>query len=303
MTKDSNNETVLLSSVTQENDVIIKFETTNHSISAILMAKTLLAFNSSVMGFAEIEHLDSPGVSVKTVKSGCIEIGAVISSLKFAGVTLDYMKNILENLKSLYDLYVFLKGAPPAKTTQKPQQVLVQNSEGATQTFSSCVFNQYMNCSNTFIGNGEDLLQDPSLSSISILDEQRNPKVTIPRDKFVDLVPYKKLPSVRSEQIDEKECLLTIATINLNKPKEKWKFLDEDGNFFVAKIQDDSFIKKVLSGLVAFRQGDKFKCAVEIQKKFDPFLDSYVVKQRIITHVLQHYPRSNVTQQEFQNLE
>ena len=218
-------------------------------------------------------------------------------------MTFEYMKNFWEYLKLLYNLYVFLEGNPPAKTTQDGEQVLVQNAKGETQNFSNCVFNQYINCSNTFIGNGEDLLQDPHLSSVSILDEQRNAKVTIPREKFVALIPYKKLPNVRSEQVDEKNSLLTVATINLNNPQKQWKFLGEDGCFFYAKIQDASFIKKVLAGSVAFRQGDKFLCTVENQKKYDPSLDNYVIKRRIIKQVLQHYPRASAIQEEFQTLE
>ena len=125
MNNDNDQQTELFPVVVDTNAIILKFETTEHCLDATLMGKTLLAFSSSIVGLANSEHLEGTKVSVCTVQSGCIEIGAVISTLQTAGANLAYISALLEHLKSLYELFSFLKGLPPKTTTPTGNQITV----------------------------------------------------------------------------------------------------------------------------------------------------------------------------------
>lgn len=72
MSNDNGQQIELLPAIVDENAVILKFETTEHCLDATLMANTLLAFNSSIIGLTKYEHLDGAKVSVCTVQSGCV---------------------------------------------------------------------------------------------------------------------------------------------------------------------------------------------------------------------------------------
>jgi hypothetical protein len=107
------------------------------------------------------------------------------------------------------------------------------------------------------------------------------------------LVPFKKVPKDKSEQILEDICDLTIETVPIGNPQKTWKFVGEDGTRFNAKIQDDAFINRISSGSVAFAQGDKMKCRLETTKRFDVALNTFVIYKRIITKVIQYTSRTH----------
>lgn len=247
MSNDNGQQIELLPAIVDENAVILKFETTEHCLDATLMANTLLAFNSSIIGLTKYEHLDGAKVSVCTVQSGCVEIGAIISTVQTAGISIAYISTLWEHLKSLYELYRFLKGSPPKKTIPTENQTIVENQLGQQATFNNCVVNQYTISNSTLIGDGESLLQNKKLSGVTILDGERHPILSVPRDEFKNLIPYKKVPKDQSEQFEEQELLLTIATVNLDNPHKNWSFIDGNGLQFSAKIEDESFIASSLS--------------------------------------------------------
>lgn len=286
----------LFPDVTESQDITIKFNTTAHSLDAVLMANTLIALNDAISGIAKFDNIQRTKIEVKEVKSGCIEVGAIVSACHMAGCSLNYLATLWGNLKSLYELYTFLGGKPPQQqSTDKNGMSLVHNYMGNNNTFNNCVVNQYFSSSSSLIGNGKELLQDTKLSSVSVMDEKRHPLLEIPRESFSSLVPYQRVISSPDIKKDTQDCLLTIATVNLNTPRQNWKFIDHDGLPFSAKITDDAFISKVESGLIAFRQGDKIQCTLETVKEFDVSLNTLVIKKRVITHILDHNHRPDIS--------
>jgi len=282
----------LLPNVPESQEITIKFDTTANSLDAVLMANTLLSFNNSVSGIAKFDNIQGTKVEIRDVKTGCIEIGAIVSALQVAGCSLNYLATLWANLKSLYELYTFLNGQPPKKTTKQRDNTLVENNFGQQNSFSNCVFNQYISSQNPIVGKGDDLLRDKTLSAVSILDKDRHTIISIPRDNFSALVPYKKPSQNPSDQIEIQENLLTIATVNLDDPRKKWKFIDQEGLSFSAKITDESFISQIESGVIAFRQGDKIKCRLEITRSFDASLDVLVIASRKIIEILNYSHRT-----------
>lgn len=282
----------LLPDVSESQEITIKFDTTANSLDAVLMANTLLSFNDSVSGIAKFDNIHGTKVEIRDVKTGCIEIGAIVSALQMAGGSLNYLATLWSNLKSLYELYTFLRGQPPKKTIKQEKATLVENNFGQQNNFPNCVFNQYIYSPNPIVGNGDDLLRDSKLSAVSILDKDRNPIISIPRDNFSALVPYKKPAKKPSDQVEIQENLLTIATVNLDNPRKNWKFIDQEGLSFSAKITDESFISQIESGVIAFRQGDKIKCRLEITRSFDASLDVLVIASRKIIEILNYSHRT-----------
>ena len=282
----------LLPDVSESQEITIKFDTAANSLDAVLMANTLLSFNNSVSGIAKFDNILGTKVEIKDVKTGCIEVGAIVSALQAAGCSLNYLATLWSSLKSLYELYTFLRGQPPKKITKQRNDTLVENNFGQQNSFPNCVINQYIYSSSPIVGNGEDLLRDKMLSAVSILDKERHPIISIPRNNFSALVPYKKPSKDPDDQTEVQENLLTIATVSLDNPRKNWKFIDQDGLSFSAKITDENFISQIESGAIAFCQGDKIKCRLEITKRFDASLDVLVIAGRKIIEILNYSHRA-----------
>ena len=290
---DNTEQLELLPTSIDSSKVVLKFETTEHAIDATLVANTLLAFNKTIKGFAECENLSGTTVDVENIKSGCIEIGAIISVVQTLNNSAGYITTLWAYLKELYGLYKFLQGQPPAKVEKEngKNNVTIENHIGEKATVSNITYNQYVFNGPTIFGNGEDILKDSNISELKLLDEKRDTILQIPRSEFSNLVPFKKVPKDKSEQILEDICDLTIETVPIGNPQKTWKFVGEDGTRFSAKIQDDAFINKISSGSVAFAQGDKMKCKLETTKRFDTALNTFVIVKKIIKEVIQYTPR------------
>ena len=281
----------LLPTTIDSNRVILKFETTEHAIDATLIANTLLSFDKTIKGFAECKNLSGTSVNVENIQSGCIEIGAIISVIQTLNDSAGYISAIWNYLKELYSLYKFLKGQPPAKTEKQEDKVSVENHVGEKCTFNECVVNQYIFNGATIIGEGSKILSDKSISEVKLLDGDRKTVLQIPREELSDIVPYKKISQNKSELISEETHELVVATVNLENPRKNWTFISKDGNRFSAKIQDESFVSKIIAGAISFRNGDKMTCNLEIIKRFVVALDTYEVKSRIIKNVIQYTNR------------
>ena len=283
----------LLPTSIDSNKVVLKFETTEHAIDATLVANTLLAFDKTIKGFADFENLPGITVDVENIKSGCIEIGAIISIAQALEHSAEYITSLWAYLKELYLLYKFLRGQPPAKVEKEngKNNVTIENHIGEKATYSTITYNQYVFNGPTIFGNGEDILKNPNISELKLLDGEKNIILQVPRAEFSNIVPFKKVPKDKLEQISEAVCDFTIETVPLGKPQAIWKFVGEDGNRFSAKIQDDNFIHRIRSGAIAFKQGDKMKCKLEIRKHFDVSQNTFVTDKIIIKEVIQYTPK------------
>lgn len=281
----------LLPTSIDSNKVVLKFETTEHVIDATLVANTLLAFDKTIKGFADCENLSGTTVDIENIKSGCIEIGAIISVVQTLNNSAGYITTLWAYLKELYSLYKFLQGQPPANTQKDKDKVHVENHIGEKAVFNNCTFQQYICNGSTIFGNGENILRDPNIAEFKVLDENRNTVLQVPRSEFANFVPYKNAPKNESEQVSEEISELTIETVPIGNPQKTWKFVGDDGTRFSAKIKDDNFINRISSGSVAFAQGDKMKCRLETTKRFDVALNTFVIAKRIIKEVIQYTPR------------
>jgi hypothetical protein len=154
---DNTEQLELLPTSIDSNKVVLKFETTEHQIDATLVANTLLAFDKTIKGFADCENLSGTTVDVENIKSGCIEIGAIISVVQTLNNSAGYITTLWAYLKELYGLYKFLQGQPPAKVEKEngKNNVTIENHIGEKATVSNITYNQYVFNGPTIFGNGE----------------------------------------------------------------------------------------------------------------------------------------------------
>ena len=129
---DNTEQLELLPTSIDSNKVVLKFETTEHTIDATLVANTLLAFDKTIKCFAECKNLSGTTVDVENIKSGCIEIGAIISVVQTLNNSAGYITTLWAYLKELYGLYKFLQGQPPAKVEKEngKNNVTIENHIG-----------------------------------------------------------------------------------------------------------------------------------------------------------------------------
>ena len=270
---------------------IIKFDTTKETIDAETLANALSAYKRTILLFAsECRDNQAMFVDVDVVNKGCVEIHTVLTAIQ-SFVNPETLPEIVANIKSLVDLYKFLKGKPAKKITtvdsgseDVANQVVITNANNATITINNNVYKTYVNSDTPPFGDSRNYAQD-KITSVRLLNERKEECVRIDKSEFGSF--EKGRHQVNDDDIKdvEEELELVVTTVPLGAPKNQWGFISA-GEQIRAKIKDEDFITKVDRHEVTFGKGDRMRAKVSTRREFDPALNCVVVKSRTILRVL-----------------
>ena len=284
---------------------IIKFDTAKEAIDAETLANALSAYKRTVLSVAgECSDSKTLLVDVDVVNKGCVEIHTILTALQSV-INPETLPAIIDSIKSLVDLYKFLKGKP-AKNVESVDsgsenasaQVVITNADNATITINNNVFKTYVNYDTPPFGDSRNYAQD-NISSVRLLDENKKEYVHIDKSEFESF--EKGRHRVASDDIKdiEEELELVVKTIPLGAPQNQWVFINA-GEQIRAKIKDDDFIEKVNRHEVTFGKGDRMRAIVATHREFDPAVNCAVIKSRTILRVI-GYSEENLAQMTFEH--
>ena len=282
---------------------IIKFDTAKEAIDADTLANALSAYKRTVLSFASGRR-DSQAlfVDVDVVNKGCVEIHTILTAVQSI-INPETLPAIVDGIKTLVDLYKFLKGKPAKRVAAvdsgsggATNQVMITNADNATITINNNVYKAYVNSDTPPFGDSRNYAQD-EISSVRLLDENKKEYVHIDKSEFESFEKGRHRVDDDDIKDIEDELELVVTTVPLGAPRNQWGFISA-GEQIKAKIKDDDFIAKVDRHEITFGKGDRMRAKVSTRKEFDPALNCTVIKSRTILRVI-GYSGGNMMQMSF----
>ena len=265
----------------------LKFETEHHSVDVSLAGNALLHLQETIYAFAkELPEIES--LELTAVEQGSVELPVSIRFLKSRmGSTV--IPIIRKWLSQLIKLYRLLNGAEPKKIEKRDaQNYIVTNSVGTNATFNKSVINVF-NITNTSPVGDLSKQQDSDVKAISILDERKQIEERITREEYHSFAKRRKNPPSESDQTEEEDRTLILATIPILDPgKHQWGF-EQDGFRFSAKVEDEAFLSRIRNRTISFQRGDSVQARILLLKRYDPQNGRYCIVKITITKILSEF--------------
>ena len=272
---------------------IIKFETTKEAIDADTLANALSAYKRTVLSLAN-ERRDSEElfVDVDVINKGCVEIHTILTAVQSI-INPETLPAIVNGIKTLVDLYKFLKGRSAKKVAIADSdsdgamnQVVITNADNATITINNNVYKTYVSSDTPPFGDSRNYAQD-KISAVRMLDENKNEYIHIDKSEFESFEKGRHRVDDDDIKDVEEELELVVTTVPLGAPKNQWGFINA-GEQIRAKIKDNDFIVKVERHEITCGKGDRMRAKVLTHRVFDPTLNCVVVKARTILRVIEY---------------
>lgn len=245
-------------------------------------------------------------VQVSSITKGSFNVGLTILADFIQGVTpllgpdnLSVLSNLFGIIVDLFTLRNFLQGKKPAEVTEQGESVIIKNSEGATVNYTKNVYNLYLNNSITdaINDNFESMQNEADIESFEIIGENNEVKFKVGRAKFAELSYQDKFDEIpKDEEITRKRHLLHVFKVVFDD-KYKWDFIYK-GSKISANIIDTFFFEKIDQG-EKFSKGDILDVDLQIIKKYDPSVNTWIIKEYKVLKVFKHIPRNEQQTLEF----
>ena len=255
--------------------IVVHFGGQLTSVDAYTFANSLVAFADTVRGVnAQINpgqsievRLEAVGPGsfkavIKYVKKGLVSLFASAPQNIFWIIAALYIENSIEGTSTMEvaeDTVVIVRGE---EKIIMPREVFEQY-----ELIKSCVEVQ-KNISKTF----RCVERDESIENFGLSPnlEDKEPLVQIPRGDFDTLV---KMPDVLNDAQEKRRSRMHRAMLIVLKPwinasNRKWTF-EWNGVPLTAYIRDASFLERVRSHEIGFRNGDAMEVELEVFEELD----------------------------------
>lgn len=295
----------------KQNEFQITLQGERHDVDAKVLSETINNFNNLVKEInAELKPEYPILPRVKPFEEGSFEIffsllaDPNINASLFNVLTKDnlvYAGNIISTLADLISIKDFLGGEKPKSIeTTKDNEVTIKNSKGDVKVVNQKVGDIVLNnpIINVTINNTFNTLNsDKEINGISLISDLNTKRLNIPKESFETIVKSHFTEQNQSKDI-EKERIITKENFALSiikivfDDKNKWLFLDSDGNKVSATIKDKDFFERVKKRELYFTNGDVIICNLEIEQEYNEIAKAYENKNYTLVSVkdLKHQP-------------
>ena len=289
--------------VSQGSEFKLKFGGEQHQIDANSFINSLI-HNISIL--EEINKSIDPNkrieIKVKAPQKGSVvvEIGiqatSIIEGIKtlFSDETLSYTANLIEIFGGCYGIYHFLKGKKADVISKEGNNVTISNSNGNVITINQNIYTIYSNrpiIREAMSKNFEALSTDSSIDSFQVIDNKDDKIFNVSQLEFEEL-SYAEVENPELEKTDTVRATLRIIRLSF-EGNLKSDFYYE-GFKISAKIIHKKFIQRIDEG-EKFAKGDHLLVDLEIVKRFDESVDTYINKAFTVITVHDHMPRGYQT--------
>lgn len=283
----------------------LKYDKKSHSLSTETYATTLVSISTLLK---EINNKINPAgndisINVVTEKSGSFDIHIEIAKFltdnqATIAATIQSLPTLVNTLLQIILLKIQLKNVKPEeqKVELNGNNAIIKNSDNITicQT-NTTVYNLYAK---------DQTINDAISNHFKAVDKDKDIKAavftnqgkstTIQKKDFSALAKKRVVNNNEAATVDYSATLI-ISKLNLDNPKSKWGFI-YNGTNINARINDDSFWQKILSGEEHFARGDRLSCNIEIVKEYEPELGAYLNREYTIIEVIDHIEQPTKTE-------
>lgn len=235
------------------------------------VAKNMTAFSDFMVAATKACYGERAEVQVRVEGFGQ---GSFVTNLafKFGGVLETLISSfsvsdVFTMVKESFSLWKHLKGEPPADVQQQEgQRVAVQNNYGQiinvhANTLIFTASEKGAEAAKVFAG---DALRAAGVNGLEIRDGQ-SAIAAASRGEAGYFVPV----AHREEQLSENVMNLSLVLISpVFNEGDKWRFSDGgQESSFLAKIEDEEFLKRVQAGAERFGEGDILDVRMRVVQK------------------------------------
>ncbi len=285
----------------------IKFGGNIHEVSLDLLIESLVSYSSLTQEVsAHISPNSKTSISVKATKEGSFRILLSIITEKapelFSSVGISTAADIFQVVGGLFSLksWISKNGKPETVKDSGISSLEISNNKGSI-IINANVYNIYQenpkvrqSLRNTFV----KLEREEEIESFSIKDLETDKNIfSVDSEDFLELASSEdEMPQRKQKVIKDSQELSLFKVVF--RENYKWEFFYL-GTKIYAQVSDIDFFKKIESGEIAFRSGDKMIVNLEIEQIFNESANTFVNDFYNITKVLEHLPRVASAQNSF----
>ncbi len=273
--------------------LIIRYDTQPAQINAGTLLSSLFNFvalieeiNSEVFPEQRLE------IKIEAFEPGSFTVltrilGSIGEIFKKAMNGIENIQKIIEIFRQIIELKKFLAGEEPVKAKEANGDILVTNSQGNNIVVNRNTYNIYTTNSvaNKYLKHAfEALIEDPSIGGIEL--QHRDSYTQVEKDELPSMISENPLLKEKTEVQYIENAALTPVKVVFQKNR-KWEFIYK-GQKISAYILDDKFFEKIHT--IRFSKADKLYAEMEIEKVFDPKLNTYLIKEYRILKIKKHEP-------------
>lgn len=220
------------------------------------------------------------------------------------------MKNGVEALSwivgitvGVIELKKHFKKADDSKTEVQGDQVSIKDTEGnvifQTNNITYSLYKNNQAVNDAVASQFQAVANDDEMKAVTI--SAGDTTVTFDKEDFETLAEKRIIEVEDTEEVTV-PAQLTISKLVLDNSDRKWEFVYQ-GSKVSARIDDDSFWKKVFAGELSFANGDLLVGDLKIVREYDTTLGAYLNKDYSVLNIRQHLPRTNRTQTTIEDIE
>lgn len=283
----------------QPNDFNVALEGNLKGISIPLLTNTLQNINTLVqeIGLATTGTPDL-AVQIKTFKPGGFDVvlsvahDPSLNNSLFGEVNAANAPDgakIINTLSEVLAIREFVGAKKPKNVKQQDDSLIIKNSAGKTKSVNAKVgeialYNPVVSVTinNTF----NALKQEGDVEGLVLKDHQGKKQFKAKRSSFKVLAGSNPLIQKKSKSVNNlnrNATSLSIFKLVFGK-KKSWEFYYE-GNKISANIEDEGFIKRMLTGKIEFKNGDIMVADLDILQVFNEAARVYENRKYTITKV------------------
>lgn len=281
-----------------KHDFKIKFDKNEHSINIDTYVQSLSALSILLKEVNYQVDCTNPNIAVNVVaeESGSFDVLLQVAEIvqnngTIIRETVEALSWVVTIAVGVIQLRKWIKKSDESKTEINNDSVTLKDSN------NNIIHNTNLTVYNLFKSNQtvndavtsqfQAINKDDEIDAITITNNGTTTKIE--RDDFESL-SEKQVIDTSDREIVNVSSTLIISKLVLDNRERKWELVYQ-GNKINAKITDDAFWERVLSGKESFANGDKLVCNLEISREYDVNLGTFLDKDYRIFDIRQHLPR------------
>jgi hypothetical protein len=267
-------------------EIVVSLGTPIDEADAAAVAAVMRAFVTLIEAASDTI---APEVSIKLkalpFKRGSFQIPFELIGLAgYALANADKIKEVLQALKTYFEIRVLMRGKPIEITDTKApiriENLTINNNDGTINLLINPQVNRDVSDA------AKAVEADKTIDGVRVLQgAQKTPLIELKRDEIKYLRQDDNAPTIAPPCRDKelKNARLVVRSPDL-VGNSMWRFSYKKHKI-EASIQDSDFVKAVQKGEKAFTGGTQLVGDVKIHEEFDPATNKYVPTKYTITRV------------------
>lgn len=236
-------------------------------------------------------------IKIKALEKGSFLVPIGLSEAEItllSGLSLKAIEMIVKIIGQLFIVRKEIKQGDSNQIIEDGDNVQITTTSGNSitvykQTFN--IYNQNTKVNESLSETFQTLNDDTTIKSFELEDKKGKPIFEVARKDFEKMAVRNEINKPEQGiKIEKQYATIFALKLVFENKNRKWEFYYH-GNKISALITDDNFYKSIDKG-EQFGKGSALEVELQITKKFDITVNTYVITNYEVTKVNKHIPRS-----------